>query len=361
MTSTPTPAPTARVLVTGAAGYVGSVLVRAMMARGHDVVAVDRLYFGSASVEDLLAHPRFRLRVMDVARLTAAHLQGIDVVVDLAAVSNDAAGDIDPSWTVRVNQLARARLAQLARAAGVRRHVLVSSTSVYGRAGVEDVDEHYAVDPLTTYALTAVKAEAAVLHQAALGLDAVVLRLGTVYGLSPRMRFDVVVNTMTLSALRRGVIELHGSGRQWRPHVAVADVCSAILNCIDAAPGHVAGEIVNVCHSNLRITEVAAQVCEAVRRVTDRPVEVQSDGAETDIRNYRVNSNKSRSLLDWQPQMSIGAAATELAEALRAGHVTDAPHTYTANWYRNSIRPASQNTAAKDFATQPISTSSMSV
>jgi nucleoside-diphosphate-sugar epimerase len=326
-----------RVLVTGAAGYIGSTLVRQLLDAGYQVLAVDRMYFGEIALAELATHPAFTLLRSDVCTLHPAHLQGIHAVLDLAAISNDPAAELDPRWTDNLNHRARVRLARLARDASVPRYVLVSSCSVYGRASVSEVDEASPVDPLTEYSRAGVLAERAILALGTTDFAPCAVRLGTVYGHSHRMRFDIVVNTMTLSASRRGVLTLHGGGRQWRPHVHVQDVGRALLATLRTPSAALTGQIFNIGETNLRIREVAETISQVFHEHLGQRIEIRSDRDSPDLRNYRVNFDKARDMLAFNPLASMESAIAQLAHGIQAGSIEDSPTTYTTNWYRSLL------------------------
>ncbi len=255
-----------KVLISGAAGYIGSVLVPHLLCQGHRVVAVDRFLFGRDTLppasDDLTILER-DIRSIDSDLFTSQSL--IDAVIDLAALSNDPAGEIDPEVTHSINHRARVRVASIAKCSGTPRYILPSSCSVYGfQKGT--VDETSELRPLTTYAKANRQAEKDVLALANQEFCPTILRLATVYGLSPRMRFDLAVNGMVRGFFVDGRIPILREGRQWRPFVHVLDVARAFEIMLSADRNTIATEIFNVGSNdqNHQIFELAERVSSAI-------------------------------------------------------------------------------------------------
>ena len=204
------------VLVTGAGGYIGATLVDQLLAAGKRVVGFDRYFFGESLLGDTLQHPSFTLRRKDMRQIEASDFAGVDAVCDLAALSNDPAGALDEKLTYAINHEARARSAELAKRAGVSRYLLASSCSVYGSGDGAVLTEASTPEPISTYAHANLKAEIDILRLADSAFTVAALRQATVFGLAKRMRFDLVVNLMTINAVQKRKIFVMGGGRPAR-------------------------------------------------------------------------------------------------------------------------------------------------
>lgn len=311
-----------KVLVTGAAGYVGVPATAALLAAGHTVRAIDSLRFGGAGLLGLYPSGRFRLVRGDIRNraLVEDAVDGVDAVVHLAGIVGDPACAADPDTAAAVNLHATIRLREAAQNAGVKQLVFASSCSVYGH-GDRLIDESTSPRPLSLYAETKLDAEADLLDSC---LDATILRFATLYGLAPRMRFDLVVNTMTAHAVERGLVTVHAP-TAWRPLVHVGDIATAITAVLDTAA--TAGQVFNVADqaSNFRLGEVAARVaavCGPQVRLDSRPV-------AGDARNYRVSGDKLSEVCGWQPRRLLDDGIGEIAQALADGLVA-APDAHRA-------------------------------
>lgn len=321
-----------KILVTGAGGYIGSVLVPMLLNAGYHVVALDRFLFG----REVLPEQAEGLTVVqeDVRRIDTATLEGVEAVVDLAALSNDPAGELDPEKTWEINHRARVRLARMAKEHGVRRYLLPSSCSVYGfQEGL--LDESSPPNPLTTYAKANLQAEQDVLPLADADFVVVVVRQATVYGYSPRMRFDLAINGMVRGFFRNGKIPILRDGTQWRPFVHVRDTCRAIHMLLEAPGNLVNGEIFNVGsdEQNVQILPLAQRVAEAM----GVRFEYEWYGLP-DHRSYRVSFQKIVERIGYRVEHTIEDGAREVYQALREGRVDpDDPRTVTVSWYKQLL------------------------
>lgn len=321
----------ARVLVTGAGGYIGTTLVPMLLAAGHKVRAVDRFFFG----EDLLADsPDLEKINADVRLLAPEHLQGIDAVIDLAAISNDPSGDLFGKATWEINHLARARCARMAKEAGVKRYVLPSSCSIYGfQDPANACTETSTINPLTTYAAANGAAERDALPLADDKFTVVVLRQSTVYGYSPRMRFDLAINGMTLGGYNTGKLPLMRDGSQWRPMVHVRDTASAQIFMLTAPAEKVNGQIFNVGSEggNYQLGPLAEEV--SANLANHPKIEWYGD---VDHRSYRVNFDKIEAL-GWKATRTAADAVKEIAAKLADKSLSQTPKTITLQWYKELI------------------------
>lgn len=301
-----------RVLVTGNRGYIGTVLVPMLLERGHDVVGLDTdLYRRSTFGTEPQSVPTITKDIRDVE---PEDLEGIDAVIHLAALSNDPLGNLRPELTYEINHRASVRLANLAKQQGVERFLFSSSCSTYGAAGDDFIDETGEFNPVTPYGDTKVLVERDLSRLADDDFTPTYLRNATAYGVSPRLRFDLVVNNLTAWAMATGEVFLKSDGTPWRPIVHVRDIAQAFVRILEADRDRVHDEAFNVGRTdeNYQIREIA----EVIRDTVPNTEIGFADGAGPDERTYRVNCNKIQRVLPaFEPQWTLERGAQELYEA----------------------------------------------
>lgn len=318
-------------LVTGGGGYIGSVLVPTLLERDHQVRVVDRFFFGRHTLPD---HPALDVHVADMRRLDPSIMSDVDAVIDLAAISNDPSGELFESATWSINHRARVRCAQMARDAGVPRYVLPSSCSVYGFQDSDVIsNESSSTNPLTTYAKANLAAEEGVLELVSDDFCVTVARQATVYGYSPRMRFDLAINGMTYGAWKTGKLPLMRDGSQWRPMVHVADTSEALIHLATADPQLVNGEIFNV-GSESNVYQIG-ELGEIVAEMVPGDVEIEWYG-DPDDRSYRVDFERIEAT-GWKATRTAGDGVAEICEALDQGRTDRTTRTITLEWYKKLV------------------------
>jgi nucleoside-diphosphate-sugar epimerase len=331
-----------QILVTGAAGYIGSALVRALLVQGHAVTAVDSMIFGDQGLADLRYHPRLQIRRMDTRALHREHLTGMQAVVDLAGLSSELAAESDPAGTDAVNHRAQVRLAQLARSCGVSRYLLISSCSVYGYASAPESVETSPVRPLTRHAQSCLMAESAVLPLAMAGFTPTVLRMAVVHGRGSRMRLDLPVNAMALSALRLRCITLDNHGVQCRGHVHLTDAVSGILAALAAPVRVVSRQVFNISHHDVTTAEVA----EVIRSTLGGAVQIKPQGGAPDLHHHRPGYRKAQECLGYQPRVTLAAGVQDLLDGLDPGVTTEPPEVHAMRWMHEILAQGREAAAA---------------
>jgi nucleoside-diphosphate-sugar epimerase len=319
------------ILVAGGAGYIGSILVPKLLERGYRVRVLDRLLF---SEEGLAAvREQIELVVADVRDIPSSALDGVDGVVNLSGLSNDPTAEFNPEANWEMNAVATETLGQACVQRGIERYVFASSCSLYDGMPPGMHAEDAPIEPRAAYATSKRYGEEKLIELAAEGLCPVILRNGTVYGWSPRMRFDLVVNTFVKDALLSGALKLHGGGWMWRPLVDICDCADAMIAAYEAPADKVRAEIFNVVHSNYQIRELAMIVAGSVE-LARRSVTLEEVPAPDLMRNYECANAKLSTTLNFIPRRSVLEAVSELLARIGdtdLATLTD-PRCYNIRW-----------------------------
>ena len=321
------------VLLTGGAGYIGSVAVRELLDKGYTVRVLDRFLYGEHPLDEI----RDRIEVVqgDICRLDEDVLDGVSSVIHLAGFSNDPTAEVNPEANHRMNTIATRTLAEACKRKGVDRFLFASSCALYDRGrdaadGIQDEDSE--VEPRAPYATSKYEAERILADMTDETFRPTILRHGTVYGWSPRMRYDLVVNTFVKSAFQTGALTVHSGGRMWRPVVDVKDVARCYAECIECDLDAIGGRIFNVSYENYTVLMIAEKVKEALSGIVDLDVKVQDDDRLG--RSYRVSTDRIETAIGFRPTVSVQDSVRDLAGKLQAGISVDFdnPKYYNIKW-----------------------------
>ncbi len=282
-----------KILLTGIDGYIGTILGQELIKAGHSVVGLDTGYYADARLYDIPNFKQPGIIKKDIRNVTKEDLEGFDAIVHLAELSNDPVGENDPEVTYQINHIGTKNLATLAKQAGVKRFIYFSSCSIYG-ASDNIVDEKSPTNPLTTYAKSKILNEQFLQSIADDTFSPLIFRNATVYGASPRLRFDLVVNNLSGLAFTTKEIKMDSDGTPWRPFIHVLDVCQAVLIALKTPTERIHSQIINVgdTNSNYQIKDIAETIKKTFPGCT---VSLNKDGV--DKRNYRVNFDKIKTVL----------------------------------------------------------------
>lgn len=324
-----------KIFVTGGAGYVGSLLVPALLSDGHFVTVYDTLWFG----KDFLPNGEPRLTVeqgdiRDIARFRRA-VAGHDVVINLACISNDASFELDEELSTSVNLHAFKPLVKASKESGVRRFIHASSSSVYGVSDSLDVTEDHPLVPLTLYNRFKGESEPMLLEEVTRDFVGVIIRPATLCGYAPRQRLDLSVNILTNHGFHNGVIKVFG-GTQMRPNLHVRDMVEAYRAILGAEDETVQGEIFNCGFQNMSIAQIAETVAEIVPQFRPDFAKISTEVIPSnDQRSYHVNSDKITRILGFHPRFTVADAVSDLCEAFSKGLL---PNSFNDTRYFNVRR-----------------------
>lgn len=309
-----------KILVTGACGYKGHILVPKLLAKGHEVVAFDLQWFGN------FLSPHHNLRVIngDVRDVDAIPLEGVDCIIHLSSIANDPCGDLSPQLTWEVSALATMQLADRAKRVGIKRFIYASSGSVYGVKEEPQVTEDLELKPISEYNKTKMVGERVLLSY----MDDMVVQIvrpATVCGFSPRMRLDVSVNLLTMQALSKGEITVFG-GDQVRPNIHIDDIADVYIHLLDHS--EITG-IYNAGFENISIMDIAKLVTKYI------PAEIIVTESN-DPRSYRINSDKLLAT-GYRPKKTVEHAIHEIIQHYQSGTLKDEDHFYNLRWMEKTV------------------------
>lgn len=320
-----------QVLVVGGAGYLGSILCRKLLKKGYLVRVLDNLTYGDHGIKELYENPNFEFIKGDMRDIQTVvdSVKDVDAVIHLAAIVGDPASALDPEETIEINYFGTRMLAEICKYSQINRFIFASTCSVYGTSPTPDtkIKEESQLNPVSLYAEMKLKSEQGILELADGNFSPTILRMSTLYGLSPRMRFDLVVNTLTIKALMEKEFTIFG-GEQWRPNLHVSDAADAYIKCLESPIENIDGEIFNVGSNeeNYKIIHIGETIKD------DLPeTKMKIDKTKIDERNYNVSFDKIEKHLEYFTNFTIKDGVTEIKKAVESGKFTD----YTDHKYNN--------------------------
>ena len=322
-------------LVTGGAGYIGSVLVGMLLLREDKVRVFDKLYFDEKPLEDLKKRYGHKLEIIqgDVRNFHEDILDGIEAVIHLGALSNDPTADFDPKATVDINFKGTINVAEACKKKGIKRFSFASSAAVYGFHVDSIADEEFTASPQSEYAKSRLDSDIALMKMADEKFFPVSFRQATVYGASPRWRYDLAVNTFTRDAFSKGVLRVDAGGMAWRPFVDVSDVAKAHILAVTCPESKISGgQIFNLVFDNFQILDLAHRVKFILK--TKKHIEVEVDYTTKEARSYRMTGEKLKRVLGYVPEVSVEDSVVGMYSMLEKGMYIDInnPYYYNMPW-----------------------------
>jgi nucleoside-diphosphate-sugar epimerase len=326
-----------KILVTGGGGYIGVVLAEELLERGYAVKLLDTFYWGM----DPIKHIKDKIEIVqaDIRDVGKEVLKDVAAVIHQAGLSNDPMAEFNPEANFEINTKATKRFAQLCKENGIKKFTFASSGSIYDKGLLaEDVlqDENSKVTPKAAYSTSKYQAEKELLKLADKNFCPVIFRQGTVYGFSPRMRYDLVVNTMLKTAMMTNKLIVFCGGEQWRPLIDVRDVAQAHILAIEAPEEKVCGQIFNLVYKNYRVLELAHWVRKALREIKGLNPEIEVDYSPRKDRSYRISGEKIKKVLGWQPKISVEESLKDMIKKIEEYGYTDwmNPKYYNIQWMK---------------------------
>ena len=326
-----------RILVTGGGGYIGYVATKLLANNGFEVKVVDTFYWGREILGDL--KKKIEILQQDIRDITGRDLKDVNSVVHTAGLSNDPMADFNPKANLKINHLATVRLAKLCKKNGIEKFIFASSASIYdtGLSGPNIIQsEDSEVVPRAPYSVSKLMAEGELLKLKDNDFCPVVLRQGTVYGFSPRMRYDLVVNTMLKDAIVKGEIYVYCKGKEWRPLIDVTDVARAYVAIMKSSNQKINGQTFNLVYKNYNILDLARIVKKVVVAEKIANPRIIVDGKRRKARSYQISGNKIKKILGWQPEVSVEESVGYMLTKIRSGEFTNYNHPrfYNIEWMK---------------------------
>ena len=326
-----------KVLVTGGGGYIGTVLSAELLDKGYTVRLLDTFYWGMEPLKKI--KDEVEIVQADIRDVDKSVLKGVTAVIHQAGLSNDPMAEFNPKANEEINTIATKRFALLCKENGIKRFTFASSASIYDRGLLtEDFlqDENSKVAPKAAYSVSKYKAEQELMKLASKDFCPVIFRQGTVYGFSPRMRYDLVVNTMLKNALMYNQINVFCGGEQWRPLVDIHDVALAHIMAIEAPREKVCGQIFNLVYKNYRVLELAHWIRKALRELKGVDPKIEVDYSPRRDRSYRISGEKIKRVLNWEPKISVEESIKDMIKKIEEYKYTDYmnPRYYNIEWMK---------------------------
>lgn len=326
-----------KILVVGGAGYIGSILSRELLNKGYSVKIFDRLYFGEEGIKEIRA--QIDLVVGDMRQFPPSILDDVEAVINLGGLSNDPTAEYNPQANYEMNTLSSTYLANICRERGVKRYIFASSCSVYFSPDkkAEDIifTEDTKIQPSSVYSKSKYEAEKNLLSLVSDDFSPVIVRIGTVFGFSPRMRYDLVVNTFIKDALSRGYITLHSKGEMHRPLIDIREVANAFIIFLVEKEEKIKGQIFNLLSRNWKISALADEVRDVLSKMGIK-VDIRPSPLSSDIRSYQVSHKKMESYLNFKPAITLQDSVKDLIEKINQYNFTDFDHPkyYNIKWMK---------------------------
>lgn len=328
-----------RVLITGGAGYIGTIASKHFLEAGYNVTILDTFYWGKKPLEEIFS--KVKLIQKDIRDVSFKDLKNFSVIVHAAGLSNDPMANFNPAANFQINTDATIRLAIMAKKVGIPKFIFASSASIYDQEGVSGIniqDETSKVSPKAAYSLSKYRAEKELIALKSNDFHPVIFRQGTVYGFSPRMRYDLVVNTMVKDALYKKEIKVLCKGQQWRPLVEVNDVAMAYIVASLKDPKIVSGQTFNLVYKNYKILNLATIVKKALKKHANLNVRVIVDLQDRKDRSYKISSEKTQKILNWQPKISVEQSVVEMLKQIKDEYTRFLhPRFYNIEWMMTLI------------------------